>query len=55
MLQSYQKLNGEEQTVVNLPYAPIKKVMLRVIDMYGNITWKKLDLGENIAEPLENL
>jgi len=53
MLHSYQKLNGEKQTVVKLPYAPIKKVRLQVIDMHGNITWKKFDLGENIAVPPE--
>lgn len=54
MLHSHYRLDGEEQTIVGLPNVQTEKVEIQVIDVYGNITWRKFDLSEEATQSSEN-
>ena len=54
MLHSHYRLDGEEQKVVGLPDIQTEKVEIQVIDVHGNITWRRFDLSENSEHLSEN-
>ena len=54
MLHSHYRLDGEEQKVIELPNVQTEKVRIQVIDVLGNITWRRFDLNENSKQPSEN-
>lgn len=54
MLHSHYRLDGEEQKVIELPDVQTEKVRIQVIDMHGNITWRRFDLNENSEQLPEN-
>ena len=47
VLHSHYRLDGEEQKVVGLPGIQTEKVEIQMIDVHGNITWRRFDLDEN--------
>ena len=54
MLHSHYRLDGEEQKVVGLPDVQTEKVEIQIIDVHGNITWRRFDLSENSEQLPEN-
>ncbi len=54
MLHSHYRLDGEEQKVVGLPDVQTEKVEIQMIDMHGNITWRRFDLNENSEQAPKN-
>jgi hypothetical protein len=54
MLQTYYKVDGEEQTVIELPGVQAEETRIQIIDMHGNITWRNFDLGEDSEQPSGN-
>ena len=54
MLDNYHRLNGEEQTVIGLQSVQIEKVRIQVIDVYGNITWRRFALDADAEAPPGN-
>ena len=53
MLQSYYRVNGESQTTIDLPSVRTKHIRIHIIDMHGNITWRKFNLGEDDQSSLD--
>ena len=54
MLHSHYRLDGEERKVVGLPDVQTEKVEIQIIDVHGNITWRRFDLSENPEQQPEN-
>lgn len=54
MLHSHYRLDEEEQKVIELPDVQTEKVKIQVIDVLGNITWRRFDLNENSEQLPEN-
>ena len=54
MLHSHYRLDGEEQKVIELSDVQTEKVRIQVIDVHGNITWRRFDLNENSEQAPEN-
>lgn len=54
MLHSHYRLNGEDQKVIELPNVQTEKVRIQIIDVLGNITWRRFDLSENSEQLPEN-
>jgi WD40 repeat protein len=55
MLQSYYKVDGETETVIELPSIQTEEIKIQIIDTHGNITWRKFNLNEGSEQPSENL
>ena len=54
MLHSYYRLNGEERKVIGLQRVQIEKVRIQVIDVDGNITWRRFALDADAKPPPGN-
>ena len=54
MLHSHYRLNGEDQKVLELPDVQTEKIRIQIIDVHGNITWRRFDLSENSEQLPEN-
>ena len=54
MLHSHYRLDGEERKIVGLPDVQTEKVEIQIIDVHGNITWRRFDLSENPEQQPEN-
>ncbi|RKU19334.1 hypothetical protein C6503_07710 [Candidatus Poribacteria bacterium] len=54
-LHSCQSLNGVKKATVTfeLPKLPVKRIELQMMDLHGNIVWRKFDLSEDSAQPSE--
>ena len=50
MLHSYYRLDGEDQKIIGLSDVQTEKVKIQVMDVYGNITWRRFDLSKDIAD-----
>ena len=54
-LHSCQALNGEKKTTVEfeLRKTAVKEIELWMMDLHGNIVWRKFDLSEKAEKPIE--
>ena len=55
-LHSCQSLNGQKSAIVEfeLKGTNVKEIQLSMIDVHGNIVWRKFDLKEDSEQPSEN-
>lgn len=55
-LHSCQSLNAEKKATVEFELAgtAVKEIKLQMMDMHGNIVWRKFDLEEESEQPSEN-